>query len=161
MQDDASSPARRRRLAFLALALAIAGVTAGVVAAMLPAGRRPMPDVVWIRGAESVMDRVVVPTDVRIGTSDGPAFVQARVVSRWSGGWSPSSAEGISFSRVPTQAERRQRRFAQMGLVPRYRSYGAGYEWTGRRTETDGDVWREFRKFDDEFNYWQIGWWPW
>jgi hypothetical protein len=149
---------RKRRIVLRAvLALAALVVLAGLFAAFLPAGVAPMPETIWIRGAESVMRRDVGPADLRVGGADGPAFEDAVIKSRWGS----KDGDGISLRRPLSEGQRRKARMARVGVLPRYRIYYAGYEPTGQTAERDGATWREFRLFNPRFGCSQIGWWPW
>jgi hypothetical protein len=116
----------------------------------------PMPPVIWLRSDTAEPDTDVDPSvAVRIGSPDGPVFTGARKVSSWSSPGEP----GISLRRELTDSERAQLRLAKLGVLPRYRVYGAGYSSTGRSERRNDAFFHEFRLFDEQFSYWQYGWW--
>jgi hypothetical protein len=123
--------------------------------AAIPPSVAPMPDVLWVTGSvESAGNDAL---RFRIGEADGPELADARVHSSWRKGDQPLA--GVSVRRALQGWAKTRARLASQGWLPIAEVEAAGYHATGQERAVGGMSWREFKKFDDRFNSWSVGWW--
>ena len=122
--EDASGRRIARRIAVGALTVAVMLVLASALVTLLPGGAAPMPPVIWVQGADSLMDRDLSDRDVRVGSADRPGIGEIVQCSVFTGGWGPSgdeSRDGVSLARPGTDVDKRKRDLADRGLIPLHR----------------------------------------
>jgi hypothetical protein len=146
---------RSRRWVVAGLVLFGVVATAMAAASIIPPGGTEMPDVLWVAGLVKGADDDALR--FRVDSPDGVEFVEPRVHSTW--GKTDEAPTGVSVRHALHGWAKARAHLASCGVLPYAELAAAGYDATKRTQTIDGVEWREFRKFDDHFNSWSMGWW--